>query len=860
MSDVDATRRPQPWISARWQEAVAANGDRPALEGEGRVLSFAELDRRVRVVAEAMTLASPDPTVPVAAVLGSRVDAVVAAYAGWMAGRPFTQITPDSPPRRVAELVEIIGATAVVADADHGVGLEEVGATRIDPTTLPDEPSGLDLHIPVGEEDGTLTFTSGTTGRPKGVVSSVESNATRTKALHAVYGFRVDDRVGLTLPPSFGASAFVLPAPLFGSTLCVRDPTEGGARGLAEWLAHQRITLLVVLPVLLRELLDRLPPGENLPELRIVAPMGDKVLGGDVLAARGRANPRVRIVGQYGATEVGPATVFDYGPDDDVPEGILPVGVPFPGVDVWIDDPDDRGVGKIVVRSPGLCRGYWGDPVLTDSVLRPDPDRAGGRVLVSGDHGRFDDHGRLVFMGRRDAMVKVRGLSIDLSEVERRLTGLESVREAIVSIDEPRPDRRRVVAHIVPEHDGLTVSAVRRELGEWLPPYMLPSAVVVCDAFPRNDRGKVLADQLPPVPATRPPLDTAFVAPSAGTEALVARHWQEVLGVAPVGVDDDLFELGGDSLTVVELVDRLSHELGVPLEYRAFDVPTVASLARRCDELVAGARPSPLVALGGSGEGAPLFIVHGTGGLAESVRELADAMAGSRSVFGLQPVGDEGIARLGSVRRTAEGYLAAIEAAHPSGPLLVGGLSGGGVLALEMARLLERRGRRPDAVVMLDTVTVGLNLPLRGSGGVDRRRVAAWARQCVAVAKREALLASWSVPVVERVAPRRSGSPEREHRALVALRSGRPLEPEGRRDHVEAMMRRGMRRWLARPYAGPVVVVRASEPGMTAGWADVAGDLTYVDVPGDHESFIRPPQVAVLVARLEAALNAIAGG
>ncbi len=200
MSDVDATRRPQPWISARWQEAVAANGDRPALEGEGRVLSFAELDRRVRVVAEAMTLASPDPTVPVAAVLGSRVDAVVAAYAGWMAGRPFTQITPDSPPRRVAELVEIIGATAVVADADHGVGLEEVGATRIDPTTLPDEPSGLDLHIPAGEEDGTLTFTSGSTGRPKGVVSSVESNATRTKALHAVYGFRVDDRVGLTLP------------------------------------------------------------------------------------------------------------------------------------------------------------------------------------------------------------------------------------------------------------------------------------------------------------------------------------------------------------------------------------------------------------------------------------------------------------------------------------------------------------------------------------------------------------------------------------------------------------------------------------------------------------------------------------
>ncbi len=251
-----------PWISARWQEAVAANGDRPALEGEGRVLTFAQLDRRVRVVAEAMAQASPDPSVPVAAVLGSRVDAVVAAYAGWMSGRPFTQITPDSPPRRVGELVEIIGATAVVADADHRKGLEGVGATRIDPATLPDEPSGLGLHVPAGDEDGTLTFTSGSTGRPKGVVSSVESNATRTKALHAVYGFRVDDRVGLTLPPSFGASAFVLPAPLFGSTLCVRDPTEGGARGLAEWLAHQRITLLVVLPVLLRELLDLLPRGE----------------------------------------------------------------------------------------------------------------------------------------------------------------------------------------------------------------------------------------------------------------------------------------------------------------------------------------------------------------------------------------------------------------------------------------------------------------------------------------------------------------------------------------------------------------------------------------------------------------------
>lgn len=858
MSDA-AGPRPLPWISARWREAVAAHPEHPALEGEGRVLSFAELDRRVRVLAEAMSEGSPDPATPVAAVLGSRVDAVLAAYAGWMSGRPFSQIHPDSPPLRIRELLELIGAQAVVADAEHRHEVARLGAAWIDPSGLRDQPAGLDLHVAADGDDGTLTFTSGSTGRPKGVVSTVGSNGTRTQALHAVYGFRPDDRVGLTLAPSFGAATFVFPTPVFGGTLCLFDPARSGVDGLVQWLHDEHITFLVVTPVLLREVLGRLAPGPNLPHLRLVAPMADKVLGDDVHLARERLGPAVRITGQFGATEVGPATVFDYGPDTPVPDGILPVGVPFPGVDVWIDDPDDRGVGPIVIRSPGLFDRYWKDPALTASVRRPDPERPEGHVLVTGDIGKILPNGHLVFMGRHDAMAKIRGQSVDLSEIERHLTALPEVLEALVSVDEPRADAPRIVAHVVPSPDLAdrarpTVSSIRAALGRALPPAMLPGAVVVCDHFPRNDRGKVERDRLPPVPPGRPDLGVAH-RPPEGTETVVAAAFGAVLEIDGVGGDDDFFELGGDSLAVVEVVDRLSAVLGVGVPYQAMADPTVAAVARRCDALLAGDRPSPVVTLTSSGDGAPLFLVHGSGGLAETLHDLADALAGSRPVHGIEPVGDEGIALLGSVPRTAAAYVAAIESVHPEGPLVVGGHSGGGVIAVEMARQLEQRGRQPQSVLLLDTVSVGLQLPLRHDGRVDRRAVRRWAAGTRRWVVREALLAAWDVPVLSRAVPERRGSPERERAALVALRSGDPLPAEDRRAHLEAMMLRGARRWRPKRYGGRAILVRTDRPRLTAGWVQVLDDLTVVDVDGDHESFVRPPHVVALAERLDALLD-----
>jgi acyl-coenzyme A synthetase/AMP-(fatty) acid ligase/thioesterase domain-containing protein len=830
------------WIVEQWIASVAARPDAPALGGEGRSLTMAELDHQATALAQAMAAASPEAARPIPVMVSSWVDAVVAYFAGWIAGRPVALLDASMPRLRLDELFGLIEPAAVVLESGRPAPGPDV--IVIDPADPRPDVTTI-VSGPAGSDPSALVFTSGSTGRPKGVLSDFDALTARTQALGQGYGFGPDDRIGLTLAPGFGASAFVFTGPTWGSSLHLLDPSAG-VRAVADWLIDERITLAVVAPHLMRDLTDLLGPGRHLPHLRIIAPMADKVYGDDVRAVWACLNPDARVTGQYGSTECGPITIFDHHPGTEVRDGPLAVGRPVQGVDLWITEADESGAGKIAVRTTGMSSGYWKDPVLTEAVFQADPERPGGRVVVAGDYGRLAGP-VLVFMGRRDAMVKIRGYSVDLSEIERRLGALPEIREVIVGTDEPSPGRTRVVAHVVAAHPGVTVSGLRRQLSDWLPRYMLPGAFVFCDGFPRNDRGKVVVDQLPPVQDRRPPLDGPFVAPEPGVEATIAEVWEQVLGLSGVGAHDDFYDLGGDSLAMIEVAELLGLALGRDLPISVFEVPTVAAGAARWAEWSAGAPMTPAVPLQPEGHLVPFFCVHGGGGRSENFLDLATAFGTDRPFYGVQVVGDDGLDSLESVPAMVDRYVRAVLDARPTGPLILAGFSSGGTIALEMARLLDQLGRRPDLVVLLDSHFIS-RLPLRP----DRTSLGSWSKAGQREAKRQLALASWArrLPLPIKEDNRRLADLAREARAL--RRSGQPLPTQLRRRYVMSRVETALGRWVAKPYLGPVVMVFTQDRDSTEVWRTLVPDITYLAAEGTHHSFLRPPQVERLAEALTA--------
>ncbi|HYN83949.1 MAG TPA: phosphopantetheine-binding protein, partial [Pyrinomonadaceae bacterium] len=267
------------------------------------------------------------------------------------------------------------------------------------------------------------------------------------------------------------------------------------------------------------------------------------------------------------------------------------IGRPLANTQVHLLDANLRRVpvgvvGELYIGGDGLARGYWQRPSLTAERFVPDPfsREPGRRMYRTGDLARYRADGEIEFLGRIDHQVKIRGFRIELGEIESRLRGLPGVRECAVAAREDAPGDKRIVAYVVAAGgETLEAAALRQQLKEHLPDYMLPSAFVTLDALPLTPNGKIDRKALPAPDASRGP--APYVGPRTPVEAEVAGVWAEVLGVGQVGVFDDFFELGGHSLLAARMMSRIEQVFGVkPSLRQLFESPTVAELARLVEE------------------------------------------------------------------------------------------------------------------------------------------------------------------------------------------------------------------------------------------------------------------------------------
>ena len=558
-----------------------------------------------------------------------------------------------------------------------------------------------------------VSFTSGTTGRPKGVC--IPHRGVLRLVREPDYVQVTPDDVFLQFAPlAFDASTFeIWGALLNGARLALCPAGKPSLPELASFIEHEGVTILWLTAGLFHQMVD----ANLLGHLRGVRQL---LAGGDVLSVPHvaevlRALPGTRLINGYGPTENTTFTCCHPVRTCPSPGQSVPIGRPIKGT--YCRVLDERGqslpdgeAGELYVGGTGLAHGYLRQPQLTASQFVPDPfspDPA-ARLYRTGDRVRWRPDGDLEFLGRTDRQVKIRGHRVELDEVEATLHGFPGLRAVAVALQRGPAGEERLTAGVVlavapvtPGEAVPTAANLRAWTQRRLPSYMVPSRFVFLDALPLNASGKVDRTallELSLAPSARPPghVTAGDAAPRDATEAALAAVWREVLGLPEVDRNDDFFDCGGDSLRASHLLTRIQAVLGRPVPFDDLLArPTVARLA----EFLAGQTPTAVSAiqvLRPGGEKSPLFFVPSQGGDLMCYAALARHFApGGRSLLGLQERtllsadAEEGET---SIEAIAAAHVQTLRARQPAGPHHLIGFCFGGLVAFEMARQLRSAG------------------------------------------------------------------------------------------------------------------------------------------------------------------------
>jgi amino acid adenylation domain-containing protein len=581
---------------------VRRTPDRPAILFDGGTLTYADVETRANRLARALIAQGAGPERIVALALPRSAEMLVAQLAVAKTGAAFLPVDPAYPAERISFMLTDARPVLVVTlagIAPHLPGPAGVATVAVDDAAtisaisqMPDHaPTDADRSAPVLlDQPAYVIYTSGSTGRPKGVVVSHAGLASFSAAAVERYAVRPGDRVLAFSSPSFDASVLELCISLpGGAALVVPPPGPLLGESLAGVLARHRVTHALIPPAALATV-PASAAASGLPDFRTV------IVGGDACPEElaERWAPGRRMINSYGPTE---ATVVSTWSDPLSPGRAAPIGRPIWNTQVYVLDRHLRPVpigvpGELYVSGRGLARGYLARPGLTAERFIANPfGAAGTRMYRTGDVARWTADGQLEFAGRADAQVKIRGFRVEPGEIEAVLGRHPAVAEAVVIARPDDAGPKRLVAYVLPDLGSLVGPAELREhTAAVLPGYMVPAAFVMMDKWPLSPNGKLDRRALP-APDWGAVTHREYVPPRTDAERAVAEIWAEVLGVGQVGVQDDFFALGGDSILSIHVVSRIADTFGVQIAARAvFDARTVAALA---ELLPAEARPGP---------------------------------------------------------------------------------------------------------------------------------------------------------------------------------------------------------------------------------------------------------------------------
>ncbi|MGC2332315.1 MAG: amino acid adenylation domain-containing protein [Candidatus Acidiferrales bacterium] len=578
---------------------VTRNPERIAVSFEGTELTYRELNQRANRLANRLRALNVAPDTLVGVCLERSPDIPVAILAVLKAGGAYVPIDPRYPRDRIAYMLEDSGASVLItkqsllsglpSNVPSVISLDEHGQALL---TESDRQPETNSTTP--ENLAYVIYTSGSTGKPKGVEVTHRSVVNFLTSMRREPGLSESDRLLAVTTLCFDIAGLEFYLPLTSGACVVIAPQAALTDGtrIAQLLRDARITVMQATPVTWRLLLDcgwRAAPGfkalcggEALPR-----ELADRLLGAGA-----------EVWNLYGPTET---TIWSTIYRVEAQQGSVPIGKPIRNTQIYILDEHrnlvPRGVpGEIYIAGDGLARGYLHRPELTAERFVQDPFDPDGKMYRTGDLGRWLPDGNLECAGRLDHQIKLRGFRIDLGEIETALEKLPLVRQAVVIVREDTPNDQRLTAYVsLYEREGTNSRTLRTALASGLPEYMLPSQWVFLNEFPLTPNRKVDRRALP-APENEEAPATLSAPPTAESEVRVAAIWQELLKHKNIGVNDNFFDLGGHSLLVVQLQNRLRKQLDCEISLvELFQRTTVSSIASFVDdqkEKYKGARPS----------------------------------------------------------------------------------------------------------------------------------------------------------------------------------------------------------------------------------------------------------------------------
>lgn len=707
-------------IPERFAVVAQRHPDRLAVRDGNLQWTYAEVRKRGDTITGAVLKAlGPDPA-PVALLFEVEAAVIPAIYGVLAAGKFYVPLDPGLPPARLGQLLEDTGCRLVLTRGS-GIPLASglKGVRVLDVDALPDssEPPKPFSGIGPGSQ-AYIIYTSGSTGRPKGVIQTHRNVLADMRRQGRDLATDAADRYGLLFSAASSASACsIFGALLNGAAVTCYDLKRRGVAPMAEWFDTHEVSICDISVATLRLFAATLKGTERFPKMRMIAPGGEPLYRADIELCRRVFSADCVVQNSLGTTETRTATQYFMDRETPVEDALVPVGYPVEGKDVILLDADGRegDEGEIVIRSRYLSPGYWRRPELTASVFLPVPGELEVFFYRTGDLGRRLPDGRLVHLGRKDFQVKIHGYRVEIAEVEDVLLRLAGVEDAAVVARSGPEGALRLVAFVVPRPgESLTVARLRTACGEALPPYAIPSEFFRIAELPKTANGKLNRKGLTESGQGQPFESAGYVPPRDDVERSLCALWQRLLGHPQIGIEDDFFLLGGDSVRAMQCLLEVEATFGRRLTPSVFlPTATVAALAHRLKEPSEESTAVSLVPLKAGGPGRPLYLVHSIYGSFLHYRALLESVDFGRPVFGIQcPLGASGPNGAANLEAMASSSIAALRAFQPTGPYALAGHSFGGLLAYEMARQLRESGHLVSLVGILDT-DLGLHREMR---------------------------------------------------------------------------------------------------------------------------------------------------
>ena len=557
-------------------------------------LTYHEINSRANRVAHYLRTLGVRREMRVGLYIERSCDMVIGLLGILKTGAAYVPLDPTYPQERLAFMLADAQTSILLTQARLVAGLPERQAQVLcldtDWPTIAAYSDQNPENWNTADDVAYLLYTSGSTGTPKGVLGVHGAVMNALAWMWQTFPFAQDEVCCQKTSLSFGDCIQEILGPLLQGIPLVLIPDEvrqDPAR-FVRVLATHRVTRIILVPALLRLLLHAsVELAQRLPSLTLWIASGE-ALSQDLWRRFREDVPHARLINLYGTSEVSDDTTwYDTAllPSADTR---IPIGRPITNAQVYVLDrhlqPVPIGVpGELYVGGAGVTRGYLHHPELTAAQFMPHPFSPvpGARLYKTGDLGRYLPDGTIEYRGRLDTQVKVRGCRLELGEIEAVLEQHPDVRQAVVVAREETPDDIRLTAYVVTDQTSRpTLSALQRFLKQRLPPYMVPSAWAWTEALPLTPSGKTDRRALPVPNETWPGLTEVFVAPYTPTEEVLAGIWTTVLGVEEISVSDNFFDLGGHSLSAVQVMSRVRAALQVDLPLHAlFAAPTVAGLA-----------------------------------------------------------------------------------------------------------------------------------------------------------------------------------------------------------------------------------------------------------------------------------------